>query len=94
VDTVKIIDTLLRVETPTGPSWHRYNDDGYGEHLDGAPFDGTPGRKASRWVWAAPREGGVDGGLFVGFFGIGVELVGDEEVVEAGLEHERGGIFL
>jgi glucoamylase len=41
VDTVKIIDTLLRVETPTGPSWHRYNDDGYGEHLDGAPFDGT-----------------------------------------------------
>ncbi|MFA5700928.1 MAG: glycoside hydrolase family 15 protein, partial [Desulfuromonas sp.] len=21
--------------------WHRYNDDGYGEHEDGAPFDGT-----------------------------------------------------
>jgi glucoamylase len=39
--TVKVIDTLLKVETPTGPSWHRYNDDGYGEHKDGAPFDGT-----------------------------------------------------
>ncbi len=36
----------------------------------------------------------IAGGWFVGFFGIGVELVGDEEVVEAGLEHERGGIFL
>jgi glucoamylase len=39
--TVKVIDSLLKVETPTGPSWHRYNDDGYGEHKDGAPFDGT-----------------------------------------------------
>jgi glucoamylase len=39
--TVKVIDSLLKVETPTGPSWHRYNDDGYGEHQDGAPFDGT-----------------------------------------------------
>jgi glucoamylase len=39
--TVKVIDSLLKVETPTGPSWHRYNDDGYGEHEDGAPFNGT-----------------------------------------------------
>jgi glucoamylase len=41
LNTVKAIDKLLRVDTPTGPSWHRYNDDGYGEHEDGAPFDGT-----------------------------------------------------
>jgi glucoamylase len=40
-DTAKVIDTLLKVETPSGPAWHRYNDDGYGEHADGAPFDGT-----------------------------------------------------
>lgn len=40
-DTVTVIDTLLKVETPFGPTWHRYNDDGYGEHADGAPFDGT-----------------------------------------------------
>jgi glucoamylase len=39
-DTVKVIDALLKVETPSGPAWHRYNDDGYGEHEDGAPFDG------------------------------------------------------
>jgi glucoamylase len=40
-DTAKVIDALLKVETPTGPAWHRYNDDGYGEHKDGSPFDGT-----------------------------------------------------
>ena len=32
---------LLKVETPYGPAWHRYNDDGYGEHTDGSPFDGS-----------------------------------------------------
>jgi glucoamylase len=41
VNTVKAIDELLRVDTPFGPSWHRYDDDGYGEHEDGSPFDGT-----------------------------------------------------
>jgi len=41
VNTVKVIDALLQVEMPNGPAWHRYNDDGYGEHEDGSPFDGT-----------------------------------------------------
>ena len=41
VNTVKAIDALLRVDTPLGPAWYRYNDDGYGEHQDGTPFDGT-----------------------------------------------------
>ncbi len=41
VNTVKVIDTLLKMDTPSGPIWHRYNDDGYGEHEDGEPFDGT-----------------------------------------------------
>jgi glucoamylase len=40
-NTVKVIDATLKVETPHGPAWHRYNDDGYGEHEDGSPFDGT-----------------------------------------------------
>ncbi len=40
-DTIRIIDALLEVDTPAGPVWHRYNGDFYGEHADGAPFDGT-----------------------------------------------------
>lgn len=41
VNTLRVIDRLLKAETPYGPAWHRYNDDGYGEHDDGSPFDGT-----------------------------------------------------
>src|SRR3984885_30588 len=40
-DTVTVADALLKVDTPNGPSWHRYNGDGYGEHADGRPFDGS-----------------------------------------------------
>ncbi len=41
LDSIQVIDRLLKVDTPSGPSWHRYNGDGYGEHDDGAPFDGV-----------------------------------------------------
>jgi len=41
VNTIKVIDALLKTDLPAGPGWHRYNDDGYGEHPDGSPFDGT-----------------------------------------------------
>ncbi|MCA0035052.1 glucan 1,4-alpha-glucosidase [Mesorhizobium sp. B263B2A] len=41
VDTVKVIDAQLRCALPQGPLWYRYNGDGYGEHEDGSPFDGT-----------------------------------------------------
>ncbi len=40
LNTVRVIDKLLCRVTKTGPIWHRYNDDGYGEHEDGSPFDG------------------------------------------------------
>jgi glucoamylase len=36
--TVKVIDTVLKVETPAGPTWHRYNHDGYGQGHEGGPF--------------------------------------------------------
>jgi glucoamylase len=41
VNTVQVIDAILKVDLPFGPGWHRYDDDGYGEHEDGSPFDGT-----------------------------------------------------
>ena len=41
VNTVKVIDAKLKVTTPYGDSWYRYNNDGYGEHEDGEPFNGT-----------------------------------------------------
>ena len=41
LDSLKLADALLKVNTPSGPVWRRYNGDGYGEHADGTPFDGT-----------------------------------------------------
>jgi glucoamylase len=41
LSTIKVIDATLQVVTPNGPAWHRYQGDGYGEHADGRPFDGT-----------------------------------------------------
>ncbi|MBV8146706.1 MAG: glycosyl hydrolase [Gammaproteobacteria bacterium] len=41
VASVKVVDALLKVETPSGPVWHRYNEDGYGEHDDGSAYDGA-----------------------------------------------------
>lgn len=39
--TIAVIDRLLKVETPAGAVWRRYNEDGYGEHENGGPYDGT-----------------------------------------------------
>lgn len=41
VNTLKIVDRTLRVETPHGPVYHRYSHDGYGEHADGSAYDGA-----------------------------------------------------
>jgi glucoamylase len=41
VDTVKVIDHVLKVDLPYGPGWKRYNGDGYGEHDDGNAYDGV-----------------------------------------------------
>jgi glucoamylase len=38
LNTIKLIDDTLKVETPYGPCWHRYVNDGYGEDKDGNPY--------------------------------------------------------
>jgi glucoamylase len=54
-DSIKTVDALLKVETPNGPAWHRYNGDGYGEHRDGSPFDGRGHGRA--WPLLAGERG-------------------------------------
>jgi glucoamylase len=41
VQSVEVVDRVLRVETPRGPGFYRYNHDGYGEKADGSDYDGT-----------------------------------------------------
>jgi glucoamylase len=38
VATIKVIDAVIKTDTPAGPTWHRYNHDGYGQREDGGPF--------------------------------------------------------
>ena len=39
VDSLKVVDHVLKIETPYGPCWRRYNHDGYGQRKDGSPYD-------------------------------------------------------
>jgi glucoamylase len=39
-DTITVVDSVLKVDTPSGAVYRRYNDDGYGEYDDGRAYDG------------------------------------------------------
>jgi glucoamylase len=43
VESLKLIDQLIKVDTPVGEAWYRYNHDAYGETLDGGNYDGRNG---------------------------------------------------
>ncbi|HZJ02949.1 MAG TPA: glycoside hydrolase family 15 protein [Thermoleophilia bacterium] len=40
LDSLRVVDALLAVETPVGTCYHRYNHDGYGQREDGGPYQG------------------------------------------------------
>ena len=39
--TLSVVDSELKVTTPEGPVWHRYNFDGYGETSSGGDYTGS-----------------------------------------------------
>jgi glucoamylase len=41
LNSVSVIDRVLKRDLPNGPCWRRYNHDGYGQKNDGSAFDGT-----------------------------------------------------
>ena len=55
LDSLKVAEALLRVETPNGIAYRRYNGDGYGEKEDGSPFDGSGVGRA--WPLLAGERG-------------------------------------
>jgi glucoamylase len=40
IDSLKVVDHCLKIDTPYGPCWRRYNHDGYGQRKDGGPYEG------------------------------------------------------
>ncbi len=47
--SVAVVDSTIRVETPNGPAFYRYNHDGYGETFFGGPWQG----KGTGRLWTA-----------------------------------------
>jgi glucoamylase len=41
IDSLKVVDYCLKIETPFGDCWRRYNHDGYGEKKDGDAYNGS-----------------------------------------------------
>ncbi|HVG19513.1 MAG TPA: glycoside hydrolase family 15 protein, partial [Blastocatellia bacterium] len=39
-DSLQVVDAVLKVDTPFGPCWRRYNHDGYGQRDDGGAYTG------------------------------------------------------
>ena len=39
-DSLRVVDAVLKVDTPYGPAWRRYNHDGYGQRDDGSSYTG------------------------------------------------------
>ncbi len=54
-DSLRVVDALLKVDTPYGPAWRRYNHDGYGQREDGGPFVGWGRGRA--WPLLAGERG-------------------------------------
>lgn len=41
VNSLRVVDSTIRVAAPQGGLWYRYNHDGYGETSDGRPYTGA-----------------------------------------------------
>jgi glucan 1,4-alpha-glucosidase len=48
-NSLSVVDETIRVDTPNGPAWYRYNGDGYGELGPAEPDEGGP--------WSTDRNG-------------------------------------
>jgi glucoamylase len=54
--SIAVVDELIKVETPNGAAWYRYNHDAYGERADGGRYDGRAG-KGRLWTLLTGERG-------------------------------------
>ena len=54
--SLAVVDSLIRVETPNGEAWYRYNRDAYGERDDGGRYDARAG-KGRLWTLLTGERG-------------------------------------
>jgi glucoamylase len=54
-ESLPVVDATIETNTPSGPGWHRYNDDGYGDGAtDGHPW--APSGKGTGHLWPVLTE--------------------------------------
>ena len=52
VQSLPVVDATIKTDTASGPGWHRYNGDGYGDGADdGHPW--APSRQGTGHLWPA-----------------------------------------
>ena len=56
VKSLGIVDGLIKLDTPAGAAWYRYNHDAYGEETDGKPYNGRNG-KGRLWTLLTGERG-------------------------------------
>jgi glucan 1,4-alpha-glucosidase len=54
--SIAIVDKLIKIETPNGAAWYRYNHDAYGERADGGRYDARAG-KGRLWTLLTGERG-------------------------------------
>jgi glucan 1,4-alpha-glucosidase len=54
--SLAVLDEVIKVRTPVGEAWYRYNHDAYGEQPDGGPYDGRQG-KGRLWALLSGERG-------------------------------------
>jgi glucoamylase len=57
--SLAVVDRLIKIDTPNGAGWYRYNHDAYGERPDGRPYDGRAGL-GRLWVLLTGERGEYD----------------------------------
>ena len=59
VRSLAVVDRSIRIETPGGAGWYRYNHDAYGERADGGNYDGRTG-VGRLWTLLSGERGEYD----------------------------------
>jgi glucoamylase len=56
LQSLRVVDELIKVNTSNGPAWYRYNHDAYGERPDGGDYDARAG-KGRLWTLLTGERG-------------------------------------
>ncbi len=56
MNSLSVVDRIIRVDTPKGQAWYRYNHDAFGESSEGGDYDGRNG-KGRLWTLLTGERG-------------------------------------